>query len=220
MKKFGLVFITLLSSVTIGAQNLNWVAMDTNGPMGECLFPQNDNGDIVFSEVIPSIYSADTIMGLAKEFIYNIEKKYKASCKIELDGVTKLACRIKLPVGKEYISVGVWGEGNIGTWEKSHSEISFDMMIEIRPGKYRYTLNNFYTQRRRIPGEGKNDGPSNLIHWQRVNSLTKEMPRKGSKRVEYENMIEDEKITYQAEYNAVQTVIVGLKTFAEIKDDF
>ena len=159
--------------------------------------------------------SADTIMGLAKEFMYDIGKRYKADFKVELEGVTKLACKVKLPIGKEYISIG-----DIATWERCKSEIAFDMLIEIREGKYRYTLNNFFTQRRRLPGEAKSDGQSNMIHWQRVNSLLKETPSKGKKREEYLRMIEDEKIAYQAEYTAVQAVIKGLKSFAVINDDF
>ena len=94
------------------------------------------------------------------------------------------------------------------------------MVIEIRKEKYRYTLNNFFTQHRRIPGDGKSDGPSNMIHWQRVNSLTKEMPAKGKMREKQQQMIEDEKVTYQAEYNAVQDILNGIKTFAVINDDF
>ena len=66
----------------------------------------------------------------------------------------------------------------------------------------------------------KNDGPSNMIHWQRINSLTKEMPSKGSKREEQLKLIEDEKATYQAEYNAVQDVIKGVKSFTNINESF
>ena len=219
MKKSILLFLLFFIMISAGAQNLNWRAFDTNGPMGDCLFPQNDKGEIVFSEVISCDMSAEMILGLAKEFIYDIEKRFKADCDIELEGVTKLACHIEMPVGKEYFSFGVFSSDNIATFERAHSEISFDMVIEIRKGQYRYTLNNFFTQRRRIPGEGKDDGPSNMIHWQRVNSLTKEMPKKGKRRDEQLRMIEDEKATYQAEYNAVQDVVNGVRSFTEIDED-
>lgn len=214
MKKL-FILLFLFIALDGNSQNLNWRAFDTNGPMGECLFPQNDDGEIIFSEIIPCEFSADTIMGLAKEFLYDIGKRYKADCKIELEGVTKLACHVKLPVGKEYFSFG-----NVATIERAHSEVSFDLVVEIRKEKYRYTLSNFFTERRRIPGEGKNDGPSNMIHWQRINSLTKEMPSKGSKREEQLKLIEDEKATYQAEYNAVQDVIKGVKSFTNINESF
>ena len=222
MKKYTLSFLPFLLIVSIccKAQNLNWRAFDTNGPMGECLFPQNEEGEIVYSEVISCDLSADTIFGLAKEFIYDVGKRYKADCKIELEGVTKLACHVKMPIGKEYFSFGVFSPDNIATFERAHSEVSFDMLIEIRKGKYRYTLNNFFTQRRRIPGEGKSDGPSNMIHWQRINSLKKEMPSQGKRREEQQRIIKDEEITYQAEYNAVQEVIKGVKEFTVIDEDF
>ena len=212
MKKLIFLFVVLMTT-SIHAQNLMNVAFDTNGPMGECLFPQNADGEIVFSGVIESKYPADTIMGLAKEFLYSISKKYKANTSNILEGVTKMACDIELKVGKKYISVGVWNSSNIGTWEKAASTVKFSIMLEIRNHKYRYTLSNFITDRYRIPGEGKDQGPSNMIHWQRVNSLQKERKNR--------HLIEFEDVLYQAEYNAVQDVIHGLETFAnEILDDF
>ena len=59
-----------------------------------------------------------------------------------------------------------------------------------------------------------------MIHWQRVNSLTKEMPKRGKKRAEYENMINYENVLYQAEYDAVQDVIKGLENLTILEDDF
>ncbi len=214
MKKIFIITLSLVMS-TANAQNLMNYAFDTNGPVGECLFPDE------YRTVVKTNFSADTIMGLAKEFLYSISKKYNASKSNEMEGITKLACDIELKVGKKYISVGVMGSNNnIGTWEKAASTISFSLMIEIRDKKYRYTLSNFVTDRYRIPGDGKDQGPSNLIHWQRVNSLTKEMPKRGSKRIEYENMLYLEKALYQAEYNAVQDVINGLENLTISEDDF
>lgn len=214
------IIITLFACLTCclnsQAQNLQHVAFDTNGPMGECLFPQDENGNIVFSEVVKTNLSADTIMGLAKEFLYSIQKKYDAKTKNLLEGVTKVACDIELSIGKNYFSIG-----NIGTWERAASTVRFNIMIEIRPGKYKYTLSDFYTDRRRIPGEGKDQGPSNMIHWQRVNSLTKEKNDARKKKQEYfQELIDFENASYQAEYNAVQDVIYGLKSLAIIEDDF
>ena len=91
----------------------------------------------------------------------------------------------------------------------------------MREGKYRYTLTHFITDRWRIPGEGKDNGQSNIIHWQRVNSLTMEQAAaRGKKKDEYTSMINKEKASYKAEYNAVMAFIEGLKTFAVINDDF
>ena len=60
-----------------------------------------------------------------------------------------------------------------------------------------------------------------MIHWQRVNSLTKEMEKaKAKSKSQYQEQIDFENAMYKAEYAAVQDVITGLKTFTVIKDDF
>lgn len=220
MNKYFIVVMLTFFMQNVIAQNLNHVAFDTNGEMGECLFPQDENGNITFSGVVESPLSSDTILGLAKEFIYDITKRYDAKTTNNLEGITKVACDMELKVGKNYLSLNIGGI-DVGTWERAASTIKFNLMIEIRNHKYRYTLSNFYTERRRIPGEAKEQGPSNMIHWQRVNSLTKEM-HSGRKREQDDKkaLIELEKAQYQAEYNAVCDVINGLKTFTEIKDDF
>ena len=220
MKKLFIAIIAMLLPMLASTQNLNHVAFDTNGPMGECLFPQDENGEIVFTGIVETPYSSDTIMGLAKEFIYDITKKYDAKTKNNLEGITKVACDMELKVGKNYLSLNIGGI-DVGTWERAASTIRFNLMIEIRNHKYRYTLSNFYTERRRIPGAAKEQGPSNMIHWQRVNSLTKEMESARSKdKQEKQDLIDFEKHQYQAELNAVNDVINGLKKMAIIEDDF
>lgn len=187
---------------------------DTNGPVGECLFPEE------YKVVVNTNVSADTIMGLAKEFLYSISKKYNARTSNEMEGITKLACDLELKVGKKHFTLDDYPIVGKYEWGKAPSTISFSLLIEIKDKKYRYTISNFFTDRYRIPGDGEDKGPSNLIHWQRVNSLTKEMPKRGSKRIEYENMINFEKEMYQAEYNAVQDVIKGLENLTVSNDDF
>lgn len=60
-----------------------------------------------------------------------------------------------------------------------------------------------------------------MIHWQRVNCLTKEMNKAKSKgQPYYQEMIDFENTLYQAEYAAIQDVISGLKNMVVIKDDF
>ena len=77
------------------------VAFDTNGPMGKCLFPQNDSGNIIYSGIIESDLSADKIAELAKEFVHSIPKIYLADISDELDGTTKVGCEVELKVGKK-----------------------------------------------------------------------------------------------------------------------
>ena len=110
--------------------------------------------------------------------------------------------------------------GYAGTWAKAAATVSFNLVIDIRNGKYRYTLSNFETDRWRIPGEGRDKGQSNVIHWQRVNSLRKELASAKKKdQDEIRGMIKKEEISYRKEYEAVMNFIDGLKSFAVI-DDF
>lgn len=213
------ILITLLLTAipfTLLGQQVAFTAFDTNGPMGEILFDQNENGEIVYSGVVQTTYSADTVLGLAREYLYTIEKKYNARISDRLEGVTKVACDVEFPVGVRYIDAS-W----VGVFAKAAATVQFNLVIDIRPGKYRYTLSDFVTDRWRIPGEGKDKGQSNIIHWQRVNSLQKELEKaKKKNKEELVIMIEKEKASYEGEYKAVMDFIEGLKTFAVISDDF
>ena len=209
-------FLGLFTSGQILAQNVAHTAFSTNGPVGETLFSENENGDIVYTGIVETPYPADTVLGLAKEYLYTIEKKYKARVGGRFEGVTKVACDVELPVGTRFVDASF-----AGTWAKAAATVSFNLVIDIRPGKYRYTLTNFETDRWRIPGEGKDKGPSNLIHWQRLNSLKKALEKAKKKdRDEIAGMIEKEKVSYEEEYKAVMNFVEGLKTFATISDDF
>ena len=213
------ILITLLLAAipfTLLGQQVAFTAFDTNGPMGEILFDQNENGEIVYSGVVQTTYSADTVLGLAREYLYTIEKKYNARISDRFEGVTKVACDVELPVGVRYINAS-WA----GVFAKAAATVQFTLVIDIRPGKYRYTLSDFVTDRWRIPGEGKDKGQSNIIHWQRVNSLQKELEKARKKdKEELVIMIEKEKASYEGEYKAVMDFIEGLKTLAVISDDF
>jgi len=200
----------------LSAQNLLNTAFDTNGPVGELLFEQDENGEIVYSGTVESKFSADTILGLAKEYLYSIEKKYKADVSDILEGITKVACDVQLPIGSKLVDAGY-----AGVFLKEAGSITFNLVIDIRPGKYRYTLSNFITDRWRIHGEGKDNGPSNMIHWQRVNSLSKEMEKAGKKKTaEYEDMLKQEDAAYHMEFDAVMNFIEGLKNMAVIEEEF
>ena len=216
MKRILLLALFLSLSIVASAQNVSHIAINTNGPMGEILFHENENGDIVYTGVVETPYPADTVLGLAREYMYTIEKKYNASVGGRFEGVTKVACDVELPVGTRFVNAGL-----AGTWAKAAATVNFNLVIDIRPGKYRYTLTNFVTDRWRIPGEGKDKGQSNVIHWQRVNSLQKELEKAKKKdKEEIAGMIEKEKVSYEDEYKAVMFFIDGLKSFAIISDVF
>lgn len=215
MKKLVICSILALILLPLNAQNLLNTAINTNGPVGELLFNQNDAGEIVYSGVILSEFSSDTLFGLAREFFYRINKNDdRTKVTGNFDGITMIACDVELKVGSRLVTAPF-----AGAWVKAGSTVSFNLVIDIRPGKYRYTLSNFITDRWRIPGEGKDKGQSNLIHWQRVNSLEKEMAKvKEKEKAEMEAMIEKEKESYQMEYDAVMAFIERIKGFAFIED--
>lgn len=216
MKRLLAIFISTFLTIAAFGQQISFTAFDTNGPKGECLFEENEDGEIVYSGVVETPFSSETLFGLVREFLYHIEKKYKADISDSFEGITKVACDIELPVGIKFINAS-WA----GIIKKPKATVKFNMVIDIRPGRYRYTLSNFWTDRWRIRGEGKDNGPSNMIHWQRVNSLKKELKRSPNK----ENsrcklMIEAEEESYKSEYATVMNFIEDLKTFAVVGDDF
>ena len=216
MKRFFAIILCVLFALTAFGQQISFTAFDTNGPMGECLFEQNENGEIIYTGIVETPFSADTVLGLAREYLYTIEKKYGVRISDRFEGVTKVACDVEFPVGTKYINASY-----AGIIAKAAATVNFNLVIDIRPGKYRYTLTNFTTDRWRIPGEGKDKGQSNMIHWQRVNSLQKELEKARKKdKEEFATMIEKEKASYEGEYKAVMDFIEGLKTFATISDDF
>lgn len=216
MKKLIIIFLSVIFPMISSAQDFSNTAWNTNGPVGENLFNENENGEIIYTGIVDTPYPADTVLGLAREYLYLIEKKYNVKVSDRFEGVTKVACDVELPVGTRVVSAGF-----VGAWTKAAATVHFNVVIDIRPGKYRYTLSNFVTDRWRIPGEGKDKGQSNTIHWQRINSLQKELDNARKKdKDEFVRMIEKEKASYEAEYKSVMNFIKGLESFAIISDDF
>ena len=215
MRKIALIILGVLLCMTSHSQNLLNTAFNTNGPVGELLFEQNDKGEIVYSGVVEVDFSSDTLFGLAREYFYRLDKSSdRIKISNQFDGITMVACDVELQVGSRLVVAPY-----AGAWVKAASTVSFNVVIDIRQGKFRYTLTNFITDRWRIPGEGKDRGQSNLLHWQRVNSLNNELSKvKEKERPEIQAMIEKEKESYQSEYDAVMAFIESLKGFATIED--
>ena len=217
MKKIALLAFLQLIIMAGHSQNLDWVAFDTNGPMGECLFPQDTGGDVFFSEVIDCNMSKDSIFAYVKEWIYDVKKEMNLEINDRLDGISKIEFECEMPIGKEFVKINGPFGSDVGTYERNKSKVTFRCKIEIKDNKYRYTLNNFYTNRRRIPGEGKGEGPSNKLHWQRINSLTKEFTKK-NEQGEKQAYIDVENALYHAEYDSVIMFVNGLKTMTLNKE--
>ena len=195
------VLSILLSTSLMRGQRIEITALDTNGPMGETLFPQDSLGNITITGTIQVPYSADTISSLVQDYLYMVGKLNESKVEDIYKGLSIVGCDITLEVGKRLISIPY-----AGTFIRPMSKISFSVLVEVRDGKMRYTLNNFYTKRWRISGEGKDQGPSNTIHWQRVNSI-----KKDAKGKERENMIAAEEAIYKMEYQAVMAIIEGFE---------
>lgn len=224
IKKYLLIISLLfLSTIISKAQiNITNTAFDTNGPMGQCLFPQNENNEITYTGVVHCDVSSDTIRGLLEEWIYDLKNKSQYNIHNVFFGLTKICFKVEILVGSELFNVG-----SIVSFARHKSKVTFQCEINIRDGVYQYKLYDFYTNRRIIRGEVKSEGQSNIIHWQRLNSLQKEKKKILSQRkvdkdelAECESLIKSEKQSYQAEYSSVMNFLKTLNKKEFIISDF
>lgn len=223
------IVLTLLFHVGyISSQNLLHYAISTNGEKGECLFPEDDNGDVCFSDIIEVPYSADTIMTAANDYITSRSVSEKCVVKCLSNSPRASTYSVQLNIGKQAWGFDFWGSP-LFVRVKDASHVKFNCIIEARQGKYKYSLINFETNRNTIRGEAKNDGQPNIIHWQRVNSLTKErdafvashnIEKRSVKEdlFDYNSQIAYEACLYQAEYEATKDFEEGLRKLSF--DDF
>lgn len=205
-----LVFLALLPIVGFG-QSSHDAKFNTNGPMGDVLFPENEEGDVVISEVVLASFRADTLKALAMQFMDEMDRTDEVNISKIDEGLTKISASVEVKEGTRYVAIP-YGPAI----KKARSVVDFTMVIDFRDGKYRFTLSNFNTDRWRIRGDGKDQGPSNRIHWQRVNSIKKDFIWKSTR----EEMIAEEEDAYAEEYKAVMAFVDKLKAFAVISDDF
>lgn len=211
MKRFViLIFLALLPIVGF-SQSSHDAKFNTNGPMGDVLFPENEEGDVVISEVVLASFRADTLKALAMQFMDEMDRTDEVNISKIDEGLTKISASVEVKEGTRYVAIP-YGPAI----KKARSVVDFTMVIDFRDGKYRFTLSNFNTDRWRIRGDGKDQGPSNRIHWQRVNSIKKDFIWKSTR----EEMIAEEEDAYAEEYKAVMAFVDKLKAFAVISDDF
>ena len=227
------IIIFLLCGLTrhmeIRAQNLLHYAISTNGERGKCLFPEDATGNVVFSSIIDVPCSADSIIMVADEYIssQNITEK----CKVKKIASSSRSCTysIQLNIGQQSWGIEFWGSP-LFVFQRDASHVKFKCIVEARNGKYKYSLIDFETNRNSLRGEAKNDGQPNIIHWQRVNSLTKERNAYAAKHditkrnvkeeiFDYNSQIAYEACLYQAEYDATLKFEYGLKNL-QFGDDF
>lgn len=207
------MLLSILVSVGIGQTvNSNFIAFDTNGPMGECLFPQDNQ----WQEVVECNKTKEELLQGLSSILFDLKNAQDIKCEVNDENIvgTLFTCKMKLRMGDVAIEVPFVGEVH-----KPFSEVRFDCKVEIKDNKYRITFSNFYTDRLTLRGEAKSEGPSNVLHWQRVNSLTKERADTRKKDIaEYDENIAREKYYYQAEWETVCKVMSILKTIGEDMD--
>lgn len=196
--------------------NSQYQAFDTNGPVGDCLFPSDD----IMQEVVEVDSSKDEIRDAITSWANQIAVASNNRAKVNHFESTErqITFDMQLYLGSTTVDIP-W----VGLVEKQYSEVKYNCLIEIKDNKYRISFSKFLTDRVTIRGEAKSNGPSNMIHWQRVNSLTKErnkvignrskLSSKKQKEVdEYNNRINQEENIYQIEWSTVCEMMNQLKS--------
>lgn len=229
MKKI-LILILSFIPICMLAQNTMHTAFDTNGKPGEFLFPSDNEGNVTMTEKVDvADAKAEQIQNALVSFINSYAMKHEVDIRDKSISNGSLIYKLQYPVGKESFQVNVLG-APVFAYNRDASKVDFMLEIQVRDNAFKYKLSEFWTSRRMIRGEGKNNGPSNLIHWQRVNSLTKErdayiaenkMEKRETKEkvYDYNQQIKYEGIQYQKEYQAVNDFVQALKN-VNISDDF
>ncbi len=229
MKRLSLLLTVLFHFVLVPAQNLLHYAISTNGEKGECLFPEDESGNVVFSSIIDVPCSADSIMLFADDYISAQNISDRCVVKNLSKSSRTSTYSIQLNIGKQMWGVEYWGSP-LFIFKRDASHVKFKCIIEARNGKFKYSLVDFETNRNTIRGEAKNDGQPNVIHWQRVNSLTKEKndfvskndPKKRKVKevlFDFNSQIAYEACLYQAEFDATKRFEDGLRNL-KWTDDF
>lgn len=231
MKKIIILLLTVAFSAQVQyAQNMRHYTLSSNGEKEWILFPENSNGDVIFSSIVEAPFSADTILMAADSYIISLNAPGNCEVKAVSKSNIKNVYSVQLNVGKQLWTIEYY-RTPLFVINRDVSHVKFTCVIEARNGKYKYSLIDFETNRRTIPGEAKNDGQPNVIHWQRVNSILKERKdycssHKAAKRqaiediYSYNEAIAEETYLYFDEYNSVQRFEEGLKNLTFAVDDF
>lgn len=231
MKKVLLLIVTIAISYQVEyAQNMLHYALNSNGEKEWTLFPENANGEVVISSIVEAPFSADTILVAADSYITSLNAPGNCEVKTVTKSNIKNVYSVQLNVGKQLWAIEYFGSP-LFVINRDVSHVKFTCVIEARKGKYRYSLIDFETNRRTLPGEAKNDGQPNTIHWQRVNSILRlrkqyclshnTSNRKAKEDVySYNEAIAEETYLYFDEFNTVKRFEEGLKNLTFAVDDF
>ena len=182
----------------------NFQVTDTNGPMGDCLFPK---GKIIYQGIVEAPCSKEELKEYAIRFFKELGKDRTINVKtIQTEYESRYDFDVILASGKTRQE----GPGNYVKYYRDRSRIRCHVALEFKERRYRYTVNPYETNRLNLRGKAKCDGPPNELHWQRVNSLIKKRDRHFSwsrKYKVYQALINNEIDTYYSEYNVVMKFI-------------
>ena len=191
--------------------------------MGECLFPMNNQGEIVFTDnVSMDGLSVSEINNSVRTYINKFILRNGVDKKESAESESNLIYKLTVPVGKQQVTLEYWG-APVFAFARDASKVTFMLEINIKDGMFKYRLTDFWTSRRMIRGEGKNNGPSNLIHWQRVNSISKERDtylkthnseKRSTKEdlFDYDMSIKYEQNQYAKEYAVISEFVKGFNS--------
>lgn len=221
VKRLLFVLIIGLASISGIAQNYNATAFNINGEKRPLLFKENAKGEIVYSEIINLNADAAQIRQSVKNYINDQKGQHNLDVTYEVDNSQKLVAKIVYPINKTYWAVEIWGSPVVSGLRDA-SRNTFKCTVEFLNNKFRYTFSDFWTDNQRISGEAKDNGPTNVIYQQRLNSLQKvyddyasshnaEKRSVKEKLYDYQAAIDFEKNQYACEYASIMDFINGLK---------
>ncbi len=210
IRHFGMKKVIYLLSVLIA---LNAGISYAQSSSAAYFLPEDSTGKVFISGIVEIPFSSDTIIGLAKDFEEEVAHWKNCDTGDKYFGLSKISFKTELGVGEREVDVPY-----VGTIKKPKSIVKFLFTLEVKDGKYRYTLSDFETERWRIRGDGPDDGPSNKMHRQRVaciNGYPKKY--KGFTREEY---LAEEEDSLKAEYEAVMKFVKEVESMCNRFNDF
>lgn len=215
-KYFFILFATFASMLS--ARNLMHYAESSDGEMAYTLFPMK-NGAVYVSDTIRCNADAEEIAEAVDSYILSMQSY--PGIKVKEIGSTRKrqSYKVEMDFAKAPLNITVWGSP-VAIIDRDASTVKFTLSAIEKDSLCIVTLNQFETNRTTLRGAAKNDGDPNIIHWQRVNSLTREMQEEiGNKtgieaesiRYDYAPQIAFEHFLYANEARGIECLIKGFK---------
>lgn len=216
-----LIISIALSAISFNtlAGNLIHYAASPNGSMDYILFPQKD-GYVFISDTIRVEAAKDDIMDALDSYLVTVDSNPSTELTVNMASKNRVSLYLEFKFGVKTRTLEFWGSP-VFSKNFAASRIRCICNFFIKDNLCIYTLSNFETNRTLLPGEAKNDGDPNIIHWQRVNSLSAELSevvgkskneRKDKEKIyDYEHQIAYEHYLYANEANQISSFLNGLR---------